>query len=110
MKKKSDKLINNDLLIIEIIQFLSLIFQRYEVPCNSHEYLAGILSLIFYILALFAVYRELERLRALFLIILMGNTSIGRDNLDTYIHPRLGRIRRLQEEESDQFIEYEITI
>ena len=40
----------------------------------------------------------------------MGNSQAEIDNLDTYIHPRLGTIKRLQEHASDQFLQYEINV
>ena len=40
----------------------------------------------------------------------MGNSQRESDNLDTYIHPRLGAIRRLQEDGSDQFLQYEVNV
>lgn len=40
----------------------------------------------------------------------MGNSQAELDNLDTYIHPRLGTIKRLQEDDSDQFLQYEVNV
>jgi hypothetical protein len=40
----------------------------------------------------------------------MGNSKSSRDEVDTYQHPRLGAIRRIQEPNKDQFIGYERVI
>lgn len=40
----------------------------------------------------------------------MGNSESANDSLDTYLHPRLGSIKRLQEHDGDQFIQYEIVV
>ena len=40
----------------------------------------------------------------------MGNSNVSSDDVDTYVHPRLGSIKRLQEANKNQFIGYELVI
>lgn len=40
----------------------------------------------------------------------MGNSHEGDDRIDTYVHPRLGSIIRIQEANRDQFMGYELVI